>query len=230
MPHFFRKLRQSRRPFCSALVAAAGQSSRMGEAGNKLLLPLAGIPVLAYSLQALSRAQAVDEIVVAAREADIVPVSDLCRACGIAKPVKIIRGGKSRAELLAVHDGARPLVTPALIDDVIAKAARCGATAPAVPVKDTIKRAGRDGRVEETPDRAQLRAVQTPQVFAADLLKAALQSALDAGAEITDDCSAVERLGKVVYLCPGSEENLKITTPMDLLFAEAILQERGDGY
>jgi 2-C-methyl-D-erythritol 4-phosphate cytidylyltransferase len=240
MPHFFRKLRQSRRPFCSALVAAAGQSSRMGEAGNKLFLPLGGIPVLVHSLQALSQAESVDEIVVATREEDIVSVSDLCHAYGITKPVKIIRGGKSRvesvllaaleadhrAELLAVHDGARPLVTSALIDDVISKAVRCGAAAPAVPVKDTIKRVDRDGRVEETPDRAGLRAVQTPQVFAADLLKAALQSALDDGAEITDDCSAVERLGKVVYLCQGSEENLKITTPVDLLFAEAILQER----
>ncbi len=240
MPHFFRKLRQRRRPFCSALVAAAGQSSRMGAAGNKLFLPLCGIPVLVHSLQALSQAASVDEIVVAAREEDIVPVSDLCRAYGIAKPIKIIRGGKNRAEsvmlaaleadrraeLLAVHDGARPLVTPALIDDVISKAAHCGAAAPAVAVKDTIKRVDRDGRVEETPGRSSLRAVQTPQVFTADLLKAALQSALDDGAEITDDCSAVERLGKAVYLTEGHDENLKITTPADLLAAEAILQER----
>ena len=104
-------------------------------------------------------------------------------------------------------------------------AERCNAAAPAVPLKDTVK-VVRDGAVVETLDRSTLAAVQTPQVFEADLLKAALQSALEAGAQLTDDCSAVERLGKVVYLVEGSEENLKITTPVDLVVAAAILQER----
>ena len=95
-----------------------------------------------------------------------------------------------------------------------------------MPVKDTIKTVAEDGAVTGTPDRSTLRAVQTPQVFEADLLKAALQSALENDVPITDDCSAVERLGKVVYLIDGDEENLKITTPMDLVVAEAILAER----
>ena len=99
------------------------------------------------------------------------------------------------------------------------------ASAPAVPVKDTIKRA-RDGLVEATLERSELFAVQTPQVFETDLLKAALQSALENEVPVTDDCSAVERLGKVVYLIDGDEENLKITTPVDLVIAEAILAER----
>jgi 2-C-methyl-D-erythritol 4-phosphate cytidylyltransferase len=236
---FFKKFREAQRPFCTAVVAAAGSSARMGGETNKLLLPLEGIPVLARTLQALEQAGWVDAIVIAAREEDFLPFSDLCRTYGVTKPVKVVRGGASREEsvlraaieadprtvLLAVQDGARPLVTPALIDAVIAKAARCNAAAPAIPVKDTVKVAA-DGRVRETLDRRTLVAVQTPQVFEASLLKAALQSALQAGAELTDDCSAVERLGKQVYLVEGSEENLKITTPLDMTVAAAILQGR----
>lgn len=237
---FFKKLRQSRRPRCIALVAAAGQSRRMGGEQSKLLLPLDGIPVLVRTLTALAQAESIDGIVIAAREEDIVPFGDLCRTYGIAKPVKIVRGGASRAEsvllaaleadeqaqLLAVQDGARPLVRPELIDETVRAAIRCEAAAPAVALKDTAKEADRDGRVLSTPDRAALRAVQTPQVFSADLLKAALQEAIASGSAITDDCSAVERLGKAVYLIPGDEENLKITTPLDLIVAEAILERR----
>ena len=127
-------------------------------------------------------------------------------------------------EFFAVQDGARPLVTVELIDEVLDAARVYLAAAPAVPVRDTIKVA-HDGIVERTPDRS---AVQTPQVFAADLLKAALQSAIADGATITDDCSAVERMGKEVHLTEGSEENIKITTPVDLAIAEAILQRRGE--
>lgn len=236
---FFRRFQEAQRPFCTAIVAAAGSSTRMGGEANKLLLPLEGVPVLARTLTALDLASRVDAIVIAAREEDILPFSDLCRTYGIRKPVKVVRGGDSReesvlraaleadprTELLAVQDGARPLVTPALIDAVAEKAARCNAAAPAIPVKDTIKVA-EDGIVRETLDRGTLRAIQTPQIFEADLLKAALQSALEAGAELTDDCSAVERLGKVVYLVEGDEANLKITTPLDMTIAAALLQSR----
>ena len=236
---FFRRFQEAQRPFCTAIVAAAGSSTRMGGEVNKLLLPLEGVPVLARTLTALDLASRVDAIVIAAREEDILPFSELCRTYGIRKPVKVVRGGDSReesvlraaleadsrTELLAVQDGARPLVTPALIDAVAEKAARCNAAAPAIPVKDTIKVAA-DGTVRETLDRSTLRAIQTPQIFEADLLKAALQSALEAGAELTDDCSAVERLGKVVYLVEGDEANLKITTPLDMTIAAALLQSR----
>ena len=236
---FFKKHRDARRPRCAALVAAAGSSTRMGGV-NKLLQPLDGIPVLARTLQALEQAERVDEIIVATRESDLVEIADLCRTYGITKCAKVIRGGESRAhsvmlaaleagdgtQLLAVQDGARPLVTPALIDAVIRAAERCGAAAPAVAVKDTIKEAGSDSIVERTLDRSRLRAVQTPQVFTADLLKGALQSALEQNIPITDDCSAVERLGKQVLLIDGDESNLKITTPGDLILAEAILHAR----
>lgn len=238
---FFKKIRAAQRPRCAALVAAAGSSSRMGGI-NKLLEPLDGIPVLVRTLTALERAQRVDSIVIATREEDLITVSQLCKTYGITKCTKVIRGGEDRehsvllaaleakpdTELLAVQDGARPLVSPALIDRVIEAAQRCGAAAPAVPVKDTVKTVREDGAVEETLERSRLRAVQTPQVFEASLLKAALQAALEEGAALTDDCSAVERLGKVVYLIEGEETNLKITTPTDLILAEALLAAEED--
>ena len=234
----FHKKKKEAHPFCSAIVAAAGSSRRM-EGENKLLMPLDGIPVLARTLMALNGAELVDEIVVAVREEDLLPTGDLCRIYGVSKPVKIVRGGETRlasvlaaslecredAAFLAVHDGARPLADPALIDRVVALAHRTNAAAPAVPVKDTIK-VIRDNVVVSTPPREELRAIQTPQVFDAQLLRAALQAAAASGVEVTDDCSAVERLGKEVYLTEGSYENLKITTPEDLLLAEGLLRRR----
>ena len=237
MLSFFKKMRKSSRPRCAALVAAAGSSSRMGGV-NKLLEPLDGVPVLVRTLTALQEASLVDEIVVATREEDLLEISRLCHTYGITKCTKVVRGGESRvhsvllasmdstAELLAVQDGARPLVTPECIDQVITAAERGGAAAPAIPLKDTIKVVRDGGAVEQTLDRGALRAVQTPQVFEGGLLKAALQDAVEKNVAVTDDCSAVERLGKVVFLVEGDEENLKITTPTDLILAEAILQAR----
>lgn len=239
---FLKKIREKGRPRCAALVAAAGTSSRMGGV-DKMMEVLDGVPVLARTLMALQAAQSVDEIIVATREESLVEISRLCRTYGVTKCTKVVRGGETRVhsvflaameaspetKLLAVQDGARPLVTPEMIDCVVAAAARCGAAAPAIPVKDTVKVVKDGGAVEATLDRSSLRAVQTPQVFEASVLKAALQSALEEQAPITDDCSAVERLGKVVFLVEGDEENLKITTPTDLLLAEAILQGRENG-
>ena len=241
MKNFLRKLfgrERDAHPFCSAVVAAAGGSSRMGGV-NKLLLPLEGIPVLARTLRALDEARLVDEIVVAAREEDLLTIGDLCRTYGVTKPVKIVRGGETRAAsvlaaamecredgaFIAVHDGARPLAEPALIDSVIQLAFRTNAAAAAVPVKDTIKVTA-EGKIVSTPDRETLRAVQTPQVFDGALLRATLQAAVEGGIPVTDDCSAVERMGKEIYLTEGSYENIKITTPEDLALAAAILQRR----
>ena len=242
MLSFWKKLRARKRGSCTALVPAAGYSSRMG-GGNKLFADLCGAPVLARTLSCLQLAKRVDEIIVAAREEDLEAVSRLCREYAIDKCTKVIRGGETRAHsvllasaeaardasLLAVHDGARPLATPDLIDRVIDAAARSGAAAPALRLKDTVKRVREGGEVDRTLNRSELRAVQTPQVFDADLLKAALHTAVEQNAPITDDCSAVERLGKTVYLLDGEEENLKITTPLDMIFAEAVLRERMGG-
>lgn len=239
---FWKKIREANRPRCTVLVVAAGASQRMGGV-NKILQPLDGVPVLVRTLTALQLARKVDEIIVAAREEDLVEISRLCKEYGVTKCTKVIRGGESRvhsaflaamsaspeSELLAVHDGARPLVTPELTDRVITAAARCGAAVPAMPLKDTVKAFQEDGAVIQTLDREGLRAVQTPQVFTASLLKAALQSALERADAVTDDASALEALGKVVFLVEGEEENLKITTPLDLILAEAILQARKEG-
>lgn len=241
MKHFISRLMGKTgkvRPRCCAVVPAAGSSRRMG-GENKLMLRLDGIPVLARTLLALERAELVDEIVVATREEDLLEVAELCKLYNVTKAVKVVRGGESRlesvllacrecaegTEYIAVHDGARPLVEPALVDATIRLAHRVKAAAPGVPVKDTIKVVA-DGVVKSTPDRSTLRAIQTPQVFDADLLKAALQHASDTGAEVTDDCSAVELLGKEICLTDGSYENIKITTPEDIVVAESILRRR----
>ena len=232
---FFKRRRQK----CVALVPAAGSARRMNGV-NKLFLSLCGAPVLARTLISLQMSRRVDEIVIATREQDMEEVSRLCKEYGVTKCKKVVAGGATREEsvlraameasrdtaLFAVHDGARPLVTPDLIDRTIDKAAVCGAAAPAVRLKDTIKRVKEGGEVDRTVNREKLRAVQTPQVFDANLLKAALHATLESGAELTDDCSVVERLGKVVFLIDGEEENLKITTPVDMIFAEAVLKKR----
>ena len=223
---------------CSVVVAAAGSSTRM-QGEDKILMPVGDLPVLVHTLQALSASQQVAEILVVTREDLIVTVSQLCRDFSLDKVKKVLRGGASRAESvllgvqevsqeakwIAIHDGARPFVTPELLERVLQEAVDCGAAAPAVPVKDTIKRA-LDGRVEETLERQTLFAVQTPQIFDADLIRGALRKALDDRAPITDDCSAVERIGATVRLVEGDDCNLKITTPSDLFLAEGILNGR----
>ena len=239
---FFKKFRDAQRPCCAALVAAAGSSSRMGGT-DKLMEFLDNVPVLMRTLTALQRAAAIDEIVIAAREDALVDISTLCKTYGITKCSKVVRGGESRchsvllaaleaspeAKLLAVQDGARPLVTPALIDRTVEAAAKCGAAAPAVPVKDTIKQAkGGDGKtvpegcmVENTPDRSTLYAVQTPQCFDRAAYLAALDELDEASARlVTDDCSLFELTGRPVELVQGDYANIKITTREDLPRAE----------
>lgn len=223
---------------CSVVVLAAGSSSRMGQ--DKIMLHVGDVPVVVHTLRAFETVAEVKEVVVVTRE-DLVPeIAGLCKVFDLRKVSKVVRGGASRAEsarigtleveadpqakLIAIHDAARPFASQELIRTVILKAAETGAAAPAVPVKDTIKVA-HDGVIESTPDRSTLFAVQTPQAFDADLIRAALQKALDDGAEITDDCSAVERLGMKVSLTDGDERNFKLTTPADLALAELIASE-----
>lgn len=224
-------------PYCAAVVAAAGSSTRMGQ--DKILLELAEIPVIVHTLRALETCPYIHEIVVVTREELLVPISKLCADYLLAKVRKIVVGGATRvhsvymgirevseqAKLIAIQDGARPLVSQEVLCEVIRTAEKCGAAAPAVPVKDTIKQA-ENGVVTETPDRTKLFAVQTPQVFEADLIRAALHKAVEDNLPITDDCSAVELLGMKVTLTQGSDDNIKITTPADLVLAEALLQWR----
>ena len=229
------------RPYCAVVVPAAGTSSRM-DGQDKMLLMLGDVPVLGRTLRVLEECPAVDEVVVVTRGDLIVPVSQICKDFGCDKVRRVVTGGETRArsvlagvrevspqaELIAVHDGARPFASGALIERVVAEAARCGAAAPAVLVRDTVKRVNPRGLVEETLVREELRAVQTPQIFEASLLKAALQKAVEENAPITDDCSAVERLGMSVLLVEGDDENIKITTPADVNLGLGILNGRGE--
>ena len=227
-------------PAVCAVIVAAGSSQRMG-GQNKLLLPLAGAPVLAHTLRAFEKCAAVRDIVLVCREQDILPYTELARSYGVGKLRTVTRGGDSRtasvlaglraapadAALVAVHDGARPLVSEAVITEAVCAAAEHGAAAPVVPVKDSIKRIA-DGTIAADVPRDMLAAVQTPQVFRRELLLRALEDAARSGRSFTDDCAAVEAMGQAVQATHGSYENLKITTPEDILVAQALLQKEAD--
>ena len=227
-------------PAVCAVIVAAGSSRRMG-GENKLLLPLDDAPVLAHTLSAFEKCAAIRDIVLVCREQDILPYSDLARAFGISKLRTVTRGGDSRTAsvlagitaapedtgLVAVHDGARPLVSEAVITEAVYAAAEYGAAAPVVPVKDSIKRI-QDGNIAADVPRDTLAAVQTPQVFDRALLTRALQTAARKNRSFTDDCAAVEAMGQAVRATHGSYENIKITTPEDILVAEAFLHREED--
>lgn len=227
-----------RKNTCAAIIVAAGNASRMGGI-DKILTLLEDKPLLAHTLRPFQLSELVDEIIIVTRADRVKEISAICKDYRMTKVRRIVLGGDSRAEsvsaglqvvsdgmkLAAIHDGARPLIPAKVLDEVLRTAARCSAAAPAIPVKDTIKRAV-NGKVIETPPREELFAVQTPQVFDYLLIKGAVAKALEENAPITDDCSAVERIGFPVYLTQGSEENIKITTPADLRIASQILAER----
>ena len=222
---------------CSAVIVAAGSSSRFGS--DKLFAPLSGIPVLAYSLSIFEACKYVSEIIVVTESEKITEIAELCEAFKISKATKIICGGATRLEsalsgvsetdkrckLIAVHDGARPLVTMDIIENTILSAFKHKAAIPVIASKDTIKIVS-GSFISETPDRASAFCAQTPQVFVPELIKGALTNALQNDIAVFDDASAVENLGFYVCVTEGSEENIKITTPMDLKFAECILASR----
>lgn len=221
--------------YCGAVIVAAGNASRMGGI-DKVMAPLGGEPMIVHTVRAFQNCDAIREIVVVTREDLLIPVMSLCH--DFSKVQAVVAGGDNRqasvargiqalspkARLVAVQDGARPLISCQVIDRTVRAAHTYGAAAPAIPVKDTVK-AVAGGVVSHTPDRSTLQAVQTPQVFDRDLLKGALKKAQRDGASITDDCSAVERLGMSVKIVEGDERNIKVTTPMDLKIAALLLEE-----
>lgn len=221
--------------YCGAVIVAAGTASRMGGI-DKVMAELDGEPMIARTVRTFQNCDTISEIVVVTRPDLIVPIMSLC--AGFDKVKAVVAGGASRQEsvklglnalsnrvqLVAVQDGARPLVSDAVIDRTVRAAHSYGAAAPAVPVKDTIKVA-QGGLVVSTPDRSQLRAVQTPQVFDFDMLRGALKKAEAENLTVTDDCSAVEQMGMSVKLVEGDERNIKITTPLDLKMAALLLEE-----
>ena len=223
--------------YCGAVIVAAGSASRMGGI-DKVMAPLGGEPMIVRTVRAFQECDAIREIVVVTREDLLVKVMGLCKNYDKVKAVVV--GGKDRPEsvsnglnalsdkvkLAAIHDGARPLVSFEVIDRTVRAANSYGAAAPAIPVKDTIKNTSGTLAIS-TPDRASLRAVQTPQVFDFDLLRGALKQAQKDKLAITDDCSAVEHLGFKIKLVEGDERNIKITTPLDLKVAELFLEDMG---
>ncbi len=222
--------------YCGAVIVAAGSASRMGGI-DKVMADLMGEPVLAHTVRTFQNCHAIKEIVIVTRPDLISPVMGLCRKFD--KVTAVVAGGADRQEsverglnalsdkvkLAAIHDGARPLVTEAVIDRTVRAAHTYGAAAPGVPLKDTVKIV-QGGVVVSTPERKTLQAVQTPQVFDFAILRGALKKARQDKAEITDDCSAVERMGFSVKMVEGDEENIKVTTPVDLKIAQLILEGR----
>jgi 2-C-methyl-D-erythritol 4-phosphate cytidylyltransferase len=225
----------------AAIVPAAGRGERLGPGVPKALRPVGGVPMLAHAVQALARAHAVGLVVVVAPPAEVTSVRALLESYDVPAQICVVAGGDSRqlsvaraldslppdVDVVLVHDAARPFAPSELVDSVAAAVlAGSPAVVPALPVTDTVKRVGPDGRVVETVDRIALRAVQTPQGFARDVLTAAHAAVLPGSDPVTDDAGLVERLGRPVTVVPGDPEAFKVTRPLDLVFAQALLDLR----
>ena len=225
---------------CSAVIVAAGSSRRM-KGVDKLYVDLGGKPLLARTLQAFDECDLISEIVLVVSADKKGTAARMCSDYPVSKLSSIVTGGATRAEssnlgvravskrsdLIAIHDGARPLVTQQVIKAAVESASASGTGVPARNVSSTLKKV-ESGVVTAAVDRSGVFEIQTPQVFQADLIRAALKSAEEGGCEITDDSSAAEMAGIPIHITQGSPENIKITTPEDLEFAELILKGRGE--
>lgn len=219
-----------------AVIVAAGQGRRFGKAMPKQFFPLAGKPLLSWTLASFEKSQLIAEIVVVLPEDFAAFFEKLAKRCH--KPCRVVTGGKERfdsvkaglkaldpsCDYVAVHDGARPLVSPGIIDETVTAAKRYGAAIAAVPVKDTIKFSQKGKFIEKTVDRNHLWSAQTPQVFKRSWLEKAYHKRQTSS--LTDEAQLFERNGKPVCLVFGSYENLKVTTPEDFIMAEALLRKR----
>lgn len=237
---FLKKLvsKKAKKPFVSAVIVAAGLSSRMG-GEDKLLINICGIPSIIHTLLAFEKCSAIDEIILVCSESNIDRLIQLCIEYGINKLSKAIKGANTRSgsvfngisevskacSYVAIHDGARPLITDEIIKSTIKLAVSYKAAAPAVYCKDTIKVVG-SSFIENTIDRNLIMAIQTPQVFELDIIRIALSNAIKNNLSITDDCAAYEAIGGKIAVSKGSYENVKLTTPADVLLAEAIMSRR----
>ena len=222
----------------SAVIVCAGNSTRMGGV-NKILLPLGERKVIGVTMQAFQACESVCEIVIVAREADIPAIQEEAQLAGITKLAACTVGGATRQEsvingikkiakesgLVAIHDGARPLVRPEHIEKVIKDASVFGGATLGVPVKDTIKSVD-GGLIVDTPPRSSLYITQTPQIFKRELYFEGVDFALEHGLDFTDDCQLVEAIGGKVAMTVGDYTNIKITTPEDISIAEVLLRQR----
>lgn len=232
--------RKQKDPHCSVVVVAAGSSERMG--GDKMLMTLGAKPVIVRTLMAFQKSPMVDDIVVVTKREKITAIADMIKLYDITKVTQVISGGATRVEsslagvsavrrgakLIAIHDGARPLVSQELIERVVKEANEHISAVPVLPSTDTLKRVDSRGVIVEGVDRASVFRVQTPQVFDADIIKGALTKAVEKRLPITDDCSAVDMMGFSTYTVEGDAGNIKLTLPEDMVLAEAILKSRGE--
>ncbi|MEO1068099.1 MAG: 2-C-methyl-D-erythritol 4-phosphate cytidylyltransferase [Cyanobacteria bacterium J06638_6] len=227
-------------PPAHLLIPAAGSGRRMGADRNKVLIDLVGQPIIAWTLQAAARADAIIWMGIICQEQDRPELEAIVRSLGLTKPVDFIIGGNSRqqsvynglqalpaaASRVLIHDGARCLATPDLFNRCAAALETAPGLVAAVPVKDTIKVVDDDQTIQATPDRQYLWAAQTPQGFGVAQLKQCHQQGLMQGWNVTDDAALFEKCDLPVQVVPGEESNLKVTTPMDLAIAEFILKQR----
>jgi 2-C-methyl-D-erythritol 4-phosphate cytidylyltransferase / 2-C-methyl-D-erythritol 2,4-cyclodiphosphate synthase len=228
-------------PFSAAVIVAAGRGERFGDTG-KVLAPVAGRPLLAWSLDAMEAATSVRDVVVVYGEHTEAPIRTLVASGQWPKVRSLVAGGEQRqasmasgvrataddVEVVLVHDAARPLIAPALIDACAASARETGAAILATPVADTLKRI-EGGVIAGTVDRAGLWAAQTPQGFRRALLLDLCRIALEPGSKVTDEASLCEAQGHPVTIVPGDRLNVKITHPEDLDLADALLRRRHEG-
>lgn len=224
----------------TAVIVAGGSSTRMGEGLSKQWLTVGGLPVIARTLLAFERAKTITDIVLVVKADEIDRYRHIAEQYGLKKPLRIVTGGDTRqqsakkgflacadkADFVAIHDGARCLVTPEEIDRVCSTAYLTGAAIAATRVHDTVKLATDNGYIEKTVDRDKVWLAQTPQVFKTALYHAATAVAEKDGISVTDDSSLAEHIEHPVRLVECSQQNLKLTTPEDILRAEAILSDR----
>ena len=225
----------------NAVIVAAGEGKRMGGNVPKVFLPLGGRPLILHTLSRFAASQVRRVILVAAAQElsrceqwirsdpELSGLDWTLQAGGPRRQDSVSRGLErldDDCEIVIIHDGARPLVSPGLIDRCVEAAGREGAVVVSIPVRDTIKIVSESRRVQSTPPRDSLREIQTPQAFRVEIIREAHLQADREGIEATDDAMLVERLGKSVTLLEGERTNIKITTPEDFLLAEALIRER----
>jgi 2-C-methyl-D-erythritol 4-phosphate cytidylyltransferase len=225
------------------LIPAAGSGRRMGSDRNKLLLPLLGQSLMAWTLLAAERSPAITWMGIIGQPEDWQDFKEAIATLNLSKPIQFIQGGATRqesvyrglqglqgAERVLIHDGARCLATPELFDRCAAALLHCTGLIAAIPVKDTIKVVGTNGLITSTPDRRQLWAAQTPQGFVVEDLLRCHEEGIQQGWEVTDDAMLFEQCGLSVSIVQGEDTNLKVTTPVDLAIAEFILRQRQQAF
>ncbi|NLK40007.1 MAG: 2-C-methyl-D-erythritol 4-phosphate cytidylyltransferase [Clostridiales bacterium] len=230
------------KPFTSAIIVAAGSGTRMEDptGRTKQLIELCGQPIAVRTLVEFEKSDYIDEIILVTRKDEKEIFRSLIERYGIKKIRAIAKGGDTRqqsvlsgfskissnSKYVAIHDGARCLITQEMIGAVVATAYSCGAAVAGCRIYDTVKIADSSGLVMSTLDRDKLWLAQTPQVFKSDLYRAAAYTALEDGYTATDDCALVERIGNIVKMVDCGPENLKITTPRDISYAAFLLKQR----